>query len=157
MLKNHNCNPADTEFRHFTPVQIRFNDIDIMGHVNNAIFQDYFDFARLGYFKEVFGHQLSWDDISLIIAGISIDYHQTLHLEDNIVVASRTSIIGNKSIRMVQEIKRLPGNTVTTCSNAVLVAFDAARNCSVQVPAEWRERIIGFEKTVDLKQGAVSK
>ena len=33
-----------------TPIQIRFNDIDILGHVNNVMFGHYCDVARSDYF-----------------------------------------------------------------------------------------------------------
>ena len=32
-------------FRHTLPLQLRFNDIDLLGHVNNSV---YFFFLRLG-------------------------------------------------------------------------------------------------------------
>ena len=34
-----------------TPIQIRFNDIDILGHVNNVMFGHYCDVARSDYFE----------------------------------------------------------------------------------------------------------
>ena len=32
-------------FRHHTDVQIRFNDIDILGHVNNTVYFSFYDTA----------------------------------------------------------------------------------------------------------------
>ncbi len=32
-------------FNQEDPIQIRFNDIDLLGHVNNTIIQEYFDFG----------------------------------------------------------------------------------------------------------------
>jgi acyl-CoA thioester hydrolase len=46
---------------HTTPVQIRFNDIDLMGHVYNAKYQEFFDLARIKYFEEVLGNLISVD------------------------------------------------------------------------------------------------
>ena len=39
----------EMKFFHETPLQIRFNDVDVMGHVNNSVYQNYFDVARLRY------------------------------------------------------------------------------------------------------------
>ena len=33
-------------FKHTIPVQIRFNDLDVFAHVNNAVIQEYFDLAQ---------------------------------------------------------------------------------------------------------------
>ena len=35
------------QFFHKTPIQIRFNDVDVVGHVNNSVYQNYFDAARM--------------------------------------------------------------------------------------------------------------
>ena len=40
-----------TPFKEKTQVQIRFKDIDSMGHVNNANHITYFELARLNYFE----------------------------------------------------------------------------------------------------------
>jgi len=152
MFNNLKATPGQYEYFHFTPVQIRFNDIDIMGHVNNAIFQHYFDFARLGYFRDVFGEQMSWNGTSLILASLSIDYHHMVHLNDEIIIASRTIRLGNKSLQMVQEVQKLPDREIMASSSGVMVAWDASRGCSVPVPGKWKEQIMVFEKEVGLKQ-----
>ena len=36
-------------------IQIRFADIDAMGHVNNAVYLSYFEFTRVHYFSELLG------------------------------------------------------------------------------------------------------
>ena len=41
-------------FRHKIPIQIRFKDLDDMGHVNNANHLSYIELARVKYFQEVF-------------------------------------------------------------------------------------------------------
>jgi acyl-CoA thioester hydrolase len=50
----------DSTFRHSVPVQIRFADIDVNGHVNNVVFQHYFDLAKVGYFNTILGEDINW-------------------------------------------------------------------------------------------------
>jgi acyl-CoA thioester hydrolase len=40
-------------------IQVRFADIDVMGHVNNAVYLSYFEMTRVHYFQELLG--LTWD------------------------------------------------------------------------------------------------
>ena len=40
-------------FKHKTLIQIRFKDVDMMGHVNNANHLTYFELARVHYFDEI--------------------------------------------------------------------------------------------------------
>ncbi len=148
-LSDNTCPPH--VYLHFTPVQIRFNDIDIMGHVNNSVFQHYFDYARLQYFSHVFGEPLKWDRETLILASISVDYHSPVHIDNRIEVASGTVMIGNKSLHMCQEVHYLDTNKIMASSRCVLVAFDASKNCTIPLPGEWKDRIISFEKEIRLK------
>ncbi len=140
-------------YLHFTPVQIRFNDIDIMGHVNNSVFQHYFDYARLQYFKHVFGVPLNWEGKTLILASITVDYHMPVHMDNLIEIASGTFMIGNKSLHMCQEVHDMDSRSIMASSSCVLVAFDSSKNCAVPIPGEWKDRILSFEKKVSLKYG----
>ena len=38
------------EFNHQQAIQIRFNDVDVIGHVNNAVQLSYFDLGKVKYF-----------------------------------------------------------------------------------------------------------
>ena len=38
---------------HITPIQLRFNDIDQMGHVNNAVIMEFFDLGKSEYFTAI--------------------------------------------------------------------------------------------------------
>ncbi len=140
-------------YLHFTPVQIRFNDIDIMGHVNNSVFQHYFDYARLQYFRHVFGQPLKWDRETLILASISVDYQFPVHIDNQLEVASSTIMIGNKSLHMCQEVQDTGTSRTMASSRCVLVAFDALKNCTIPLPGEWKDKIISFEKEIRLKYG----
>ena len=43
----------DMIFKHTLPVQLRFNDIDALGHVNNSIYFTFYDLGKARYFEEV--------------------------------------------------------------------------------------------------------
>ena len=36
-------------------IQIRWRDLDVLGHVNNAVYLTYFELARLAYVRAVLG------------------------------------------------------------------------------------------------------
>ena len=134
-----------SDFNHFTPVQIRFNDIDIMGHVNNAVQQHYFDYARLKYFEEVLKTVIDWKDKSLVIASINIDFENPVFLNENIVVLTRTDKIGNKSLQMTQKIVTADFRETKTSGISVMVGFSKAENASIVIPEEWKKRIRKYE------------
>lgn len=50
--------PAPTQpFRTVLPLQIRFNDIDLLGHVNNEMYFAYMDLGKMRYFQEMMDGQ----------------------------------------------------------------------------------------------------
>lgn len=133
------------EFFHSVPVQIRFNDVDIAQHVNNAVYQEYFDLGRLAYFKDVIGEPMNFDGVAPVIAGIKIDFYQPVLLYDQIKVVTRITMLGNKSIEMVQQI--IAGNepVLRAESVTVMVCFHYGKQVSHPLPEEWKMKILAFE------------
>lgn len=46
------------EFKHSVPVQLRFNDADALGHVNNSVYFTFYDLGKTEYFKAVRGGEI---------------------------------------------------------------------------------------------------
>jgi len=136
------------KFFHKTSIQIRFNDIDIMAHVNNSIYQNYFDTARMKYFEKVFEHKMQWELCALVLAKITIEYLNPILLEEDIVVLSKVYKLGNKSLQMQQEIMNAQTNELKSKNDAVLVAFGSKENEAILIPEDWRRKIIKFEKDI---------
>ena len=59
-----------TDFKFSTPIQIRYSDFDMLGHINNATFVTYIEVARLYYFIEI-GWTL--EDVSNVVAHLDLD------------------------------------------------------------------------------------
>ena len=144
MLKN-----KDLYFFHKTPIQIRFNDIDIMAHVNNSVYQNYFDLARTQYFEEVFEKHINWKLRALVLAKITIEYFNPIFLEENIIVLSKVYKLGNKSLQMKQEIVNKGTNEIKAINEAVLVSFGVKEEKAIEMPEDWRSKIIKFENDID--------
>jgi acyl-CoA thioester hydrolase len=139
----------DYQFYHRTPVQIRFNDVDVMGHVNNSVYQHYFDIARLQYFEQVFGYRLDWHDEVLVLVRIEIDFVKPVFMYDPIQILTKVYGLGNKSLKMEQRLVGEQDDDIRCRSHAVLSGFDYEKGESVPLLDEWRERIGKFEQDVD--------
>ena len=90
-------------FKHKFPIQIRFKDIDRMGHVNNANHLTYIEIARFRYFEDVVkadGDGKWSKTLGLILARVEIDYKKPILLHDNVFVWTRCSKIGSKSLTL---------------------------------------------------------
>lgn len=133
------------EFNHSVSIQIRFNDVDAAQHVNNAVYQEYFDLGRVAYFKEVIVDPMDFDGVAPVIAGIKIDFYQPVFLYDRIRVMTKITRLGNKSMEMAQQIVADGEPAVRAVSVTVLVCFHYGRQVSVALSEDWKKKIILFE------------
>lgn len=85
------------DYKHSTAIQIRFVDIDKMGHVNNATILSYFEIARTNFFDDIIGQQDNWFERGLIIAHTDIDYYNPVYLRDDVKAYVRITKTGTKS------------------------------------------------------------
>ncbi|MBL7845495.1 MAG: acyl-CoA thioesterase [Cyclobacteriaceae bacterium] len=136
-------------FKHKFPIQLRFKDIDKMGHVNNANYLTYIEIARVKYFEDVVGTDKKWSQqVGIILARIEIDYKAPVFLHDTIFVYTRCSRIGNKSLTLDWVIVREKQNQeeMVAQGNAVLVCYDYAHEKTIAIPEEQRKALEQFEK-----------
>jgi acyl-CoA thioester hydrolase len=135
-------------FKHKTPVQLRFKDVDKMGHVNNANHLTYIELARLKYFEDVVGTDASSSEQQGIILGrIEIDYKSPILLHDKIFVYTRCSKLGTKSIELSWAIVRENNSLEEMVASgiAVLVCYDYAQHKTIEIPSVQKQKIIRFE------------
>ena len=134
-----------TQFKQKTPVQIRFKDIDMMGHVNNANFITYFELARLTYFEALseVGVKIDWVTEGVILAKIEMEYKQPILLTDKVFVYTWMSRMGSKSFDMSCSIVRIVnGEEVEAAKGiAVIVCFNYNTNETIPVPELWKEKM----------------
>jgi len=129
---------------HITEVQIRFNDIDIAAHVNNAVYQNYFDLAKTHYFNSIFGETIDWKIKGLVLAHIEIDYYNPTYLEEEIIIESNITKIGTKSFNLVQVVRKKGSKNndgIKCIGSSIMVAYHYQKAYSFNIPPEWLEKI----------------
>jgi len=109
--------------QHAKEIEIRWNDLDVYGHVNHVVFLTYLEEARDEWLQAVLGEPGAvWDHV---VARVEIDYRRELTLADDLVVA-RCGLdrIGTSSIVTAESVETRAGE-VAAEAKAVLVARDA--------------------------------
>lgn len=125
-----------------TKLQIRFNDIDLAGHVHNGVYLSYFEQGRLEFFKHLANRDWDWKKYGLILARNEVDYLKPIKLHDNIVVHVSSEEVGTKSFTLSYQIKSEDGNVLYAKGKSVMVCFDYLQNTSVEVYSEWKEKLL---------------
>ena len=127
----------------YTP-EIRFADIDAMGHVNNAVYFTYFEQARIHFFKQMIGGKWDWTKDGILVAHSEIDYKMPILLNDKVEISTWCSEIGQKSFSVHYEVKR--GDQLCSVGNSVLVCFNHAEKRTQEIPQVWREMLEKLKK-----------
>lgn len=133
--------------KHKTPIQIRFKDIDKLGHVNNANHITYFELARVDYFDALAAEdiKIDWVNEGVILAKIEMEYKQPILLEDKLFVYTWVSKMGAKSFDMACSIVKLvEGAEIEVAKGlAIIVCFNYKTNQTILIPEKWKLKMIG--------------
>ncbi len=136
-----------SEIKFFTPITVRYGDLDPQGHVNNAKYLTYFEQARVQYLRALglFTDDQSFMEIGVILADIHITYHAPIHWGTPIKAGVRTARLGNKSLTVAQSVVHGETGEVFASGEVVMVAFDYHKKETISIPDEWRQVIAAYE------------
>ena len=130
------------EFRFDTDVEVRYQDIDALGHVNNAVYGTYLEQARVRYFDRVLGVPI--EDRSMVLANLDIDFRQPVTIDDRqVTVACGVVELGDSSFRMQYRVAPSDDGVPAATAETTLVAWDG--DGSRPLPDHWREQFEAFE------------
>lgn len=124
------------------PIQIRFSDVDSMGHVNNAFYLNYFETARLHFFNDLLGEDWNWNEQGVILLRNEIDYVKPLLLTDQPVAHVGVEKIGAKSIHLNYRIE--VGSELYCKGISILVCFNYIKRESIEIPEIMRSRLLSI-------------
>jgi acyl-CoA thioester hydrolase len=113
-------------------IQIRFSDLDPLGHVSNSVYTQYFDLGRMDFFRKVSETSVVPANV---VATVQIDMLHEITLQDEVTVETWCSKMGNKSMTLKQNI--YANGECVTKSSIVLVGFDRESRKPIALPAEW--------------------
>lgn len=127
-------------YRYSLDIDVRYRDLDPVGHVNNAVYATYLEHTRTNYYADVLG--LATEDLSFVLAHVEIDYENSVEADDDVRVGIRVSRIGNKSMT-TEFLVEASGETAAT-AESVQVVIDE-EGTPRPVPDEWRRKILEYE------------
>lgn len=131
-----------------TRIQIRWNDIDSLGHVYNGQYQQYFDLGKSDYFKEVLHMDTNWMTTGrgTITASTTTNYFAPTILQEPIEIQSEIESIGTKSMVFMQRMVNIETRQLKAESRSVHVGYNPITQQSFVISDEWREMIAQYQK-----------
>lgn len=135
---------TSSKYRHVMPLQIRFNDVDKFGHVNNTIYFQFYDTAKTDYFASVC-KGVDWEQVAIVVVKIEAEFYAQIMAESHIAVRTRVKEIGHKSFHLEQEVFDTDTQEVKCRCFSIMVLYDLIHRKTMEFPDNWRKDIIDYE------------
>ena len=126
-------------------VQLRFNDIDMLGHLNNNSYFQIFDLGKNNYFSRVKEGYVQWSRPPLMIVNLNCNFLAQTRITEPVAVETQTVALGEKSVTMMQQIINSSTGEVKCVCQSVLVYYDHEAETAAPIPQEWRDALSAFE------------
>ncbi|MFT7344462.1 MAG: acyl-CoA thioester hydrolase [Lentimonas sp.] len=124
-------------------LQLRFRDLDLMGHVNNSVYLSFFEMTRVYYFEELLGRAWDYKKEGFLLAKNEVEYFKPIFLRDKPKIHMNTTHVGNKSFTLGYEI--YVESVLVTKGSSIMVAFDSVENKSIPIPLKLKETLLSMQ------------
>ena len=131
-------------FRHVLPLQIRFNDVDKFGHVNNTVYFQFYDTAKTDYFACVCTG-VDWEQQAIVVVKIEAEFLGQVKTGCDIACRTRITRIGRTSFELDQEVYDTDTFEVKSRCWSVMVLYDLIHQRSMPFPETWRQAICQYD------------
>lgn len=143
-MQEYTSSTIKSSFEFYTPIQIKFSDIDSYLHVNNGVYFQYLEHARAEYLLKY----CNWDifKIGTVVAKITINYRKPIHIGDNVSVYVKCLSVGRSSFELEQLVfgTSAEGHEyVFAQAQTTMVAVNMEDMKPMPVPDAYRAKMIG--------------
>ncbi len=143
---------TDITYKHSCPIQLRFNDADSLGHVNNSTYLSFFDLGKTEYFKAVKGVNYFDLEIDIVVAHIEVDFLKSIYLHESVAVETTVTHIGNKSLNVSQRIISIQTGEIKCNCKTTMVGIDFKTDTTIPISKQWRKELAAYENRPDFIQ-----
>jgi acyl-CoA thioester hydrolase len=121
-----------------TTVPLRWRDLDLLGHLNQAVYHELLEEGRGGLFARLEG-----EGFPFVLAHVELDYRSEIRKDHGHVdVVATVERIGRTSVTIAERIE-LPDGTVAAEGTSILVAWDMGARRSRELSAAERAALGG--------------
>ncbi|WDZ52638.1 thioesterase family protein [Acinetobacter vivianii] len=127
------------QFKFFFPIQTRWADNDIYGHVNNVTYYSYFDTAANSLLIQKTGFDIHNSEVIGLVVDSACNFLQELSFPEMIEVGVAIGKIGNSSLRYELAIFKQGQPQAAAQGHFVHVFVDREHRKSTAIPPAMRE------------------
>ncbi|HKX11773.1 MAG TPA: thioesterase family protein [bacterium] len=125
-------------------IPVRFADVDLMGHVNNAKYVTYLEESRVAYFRQFPDLDFTKADYvpgySVIVASLKLDYRSPAYLNETLVIGLGATELRRSSFSLEYTVEEEKSRRLVATASTVMVYFDYKAQKSCEIPGPLRKR-----------------
>lgn len=130
---------ALSDYQAVTTLPVQWGDMDAFGHVNNVVYIQWFESARIDFLESVpSAVTMAAGGVAPILASVRCDYKKQLHFPDTVHIGSRATKIGRTSFEIEHAVFSEKLQKIAALGTSVVVVFDYATNRPVRIPEDLR-------------------
>lgn len=142
-----------SDFKHYYDVIVTFDKVDMLHIVNNAVYFNYFEQARIKYAKDIGilpERGISLDGTTFYMVRNEINYLKAALFEDRLRVYTRISYIKKSSFGFEHIIENIDTGIIIAEGAGVLAHVDPIQKKSIPLPDEFYEKVLSYELKVEI-------
>lgn len=128
------------------PIVVRSTEVDMLGHVNNSVYQQWFEWGRFEWVRnaDFDGDALKDQGIALVVVHVAIDYRREARRDDALTIETALAKVGRSSVTFRQRVVHADGG-VAAEGKVVLACFDLRARAAARLPSDVRATLLSAE------------
>ena len=122
---------------HTERIEIRWGDMDAMGHVNNTVYFRYMEQARIGWFEALVPRGEAWRTMGIVIVNASCNFKKAINYPGTVEVRVFAGAPGGSSVPTYYELHI--ENQLYADGAATVVFVDPEKQKPMRIPQSIRE------------------
>lgn len=136
--------PTRDDYRIWKTIEVRWSDMDTMGHVNNAVYFTYLEQARIEYLRgQAQPSGMKVGKMGFGLVSIKCDFRKQVHYPAVLEIGTRVTHLGNRSFHLDQGIFLQGQDTLMAQGHSVMCWVDYEAEKAQPLPEELRAALAG--------------
>lgn len=143
--------PIKETYSVWTPLTVRWGDMDAYGHVNNAVYATYLESSRIAFFEATNMYGLADNERHRpALASMTIHFRKQVHYPAELEAGVRVARIGTSSFGLDHVLVRAGTDEVVADGSSVIVYVDYSIGKSIPLTPALRAVLEGLKEKTDL-------
>lgn len=144
--KNPKVPAPECDFNHRMPLQVRFNDIDILGHINNSVYLSFLDLAKAEYLTEATSARVEIGGIAVAIVNINCNFYSPGYFNESLEAVTAVTRVSHRSLRMEQRVYNPTTGDVKCIATTIMAGFDPKSATGIEIPKKFIDELEAYEQ-----------